>query len=267
MSNFDRIGILGVGNMGTALLDGLTQDGGSPFELVVYDQAEALLQQRVESYGIESAESVEDLFASTDCVVLCVKPSDVESILESLNGGHYNLISIAAGVPLSTYTEGLAPETPVVRVMPNTPAQVGEGMSFLAPSSAVGDEFLDVARSIFETVGRVRVVKESDLDAVTALSGSGPAYVFYFLEALKEAGVFNGLDADDSYEAALQTLIGSAELARQDDRSPAELREAVSSPGGTTVEALQVLDEHGVKGKIKEAVIAAYDKSKELGDR
>jgi pyrroline-5-carboxylate reductase len=266
MSNFERIGILGVGNMGTALLSGLTQDPGSDFELMVYDKSESILKERVETFDVESADSIGELFESTDCVVLCVKPSDVQPVLNEIEGKKYNLISIAAGVPLSTYTDSLATDAPVIRIMPNTPAQVGEGMSFLAPSSAVGDEFLAVARSIFESVGRVRVVSESDLDAVTALSGSGPAYVFYFLEALKEAGVFNGLDADDSYEAALQTLIGSAKLAREDDRSAAELREAVSSPGGTTVEALQVLDEHGVKGKIKEAIIAAYEKSKKLGD-
>ncbi len=264
MSDLQRVGILGVGSMGTALLEGLTDSSATEFEITIYDEASSLLNERAEAYEVESADSVEGLFNNVDFVVLCVKPSDVEGALEPVEGETHNLVGIAAGVPISRYGDCLASNSPIIRVMPNTPAQVGEGMSFLCGSDHAGEAFMDAARTVFRSVGRVKVVDESSLDAVTALSGSGPAYVFYFIEAIREAGVYTGLRSEDSYEAALQTVLGSAKLALEDDRSPAELREAVSSPGGTTVEALRVLDERGVKGKIKEAVIAAFEKSQRL---
>lgn len=264
MESYDEVGILGVGNMGSALLEGLGEASG--FSTRVFDLDETLLARRVEEYDVIGAESVRDLFESTDFVVLCVKPKDVPSALNEAGDRTVNLVSIAAGVTIGSLESHLGSDSAVVRVMPNTPAQVGEGMSFLSPGADVSESFLEAARAVFDTVGETEVVKEDALDAVTALSGSGPAYVFYFLEALQEAGVYMGLDEDQSRNAALQTVLGSAKLARESDEDPSALRRAVSSPGGTTVEALQSLDEDAVKGKLKDAVFEAFRKSQSMGN-
>jgi pyrroline-5-carboxylate reductase len=266
MGSFERVGILGIGNMGTALLEGLFETGASAFEATIFDQDDERVWEGLNEFDVDRADSPEELFDRTDFVVLCVKPKDVDAALADLGGEPVNLVSIAAGVSLDKL-EGLLPDrSAVIRVMPNTPAQVGEGMSFLAPGSDVSDSFLDAARSVFDGVGKTDVVEENQLDAVTALSGSGPAYVFYFLEALQEAGVYLGLDDEQSLEASLQTLLGSGKLVQETGQSPAELRRQVSSPGGTTVEALQTLDEDGVKGKIKAAIREAFRKSRSMGD-
>lgn len=266
MGSFERVGILGLGNMGTALLEGLFGDGPSPLEAGVFDRDEDRVQDCLGRFDVDEAASAEDLFDTTDFVVLCVKPKDVGSALSGVEGDSVNLVSIAAGLTLDELRDPLPNNSSIVRVMPNTPAQVGEGMSFLAPDENVTSAFLEAARSVFDAVGKTDVVDEKDLDAVTALSGSGPAYVFYFLEALQEAGVYMGLEDTQSLRASLQTLLGAAKLVEETDRSPAALRRDVSSPGGTTVEALQALDEDGVKGKIKSALREAYRKSKSLGD-
>jgi len=266
MGSYERVGILGLGNMGTALLDGLFGEGTSSFEATVFDVDEDRVRECLNCYNVDEANSAEDLFDVTDFVVLCVKPKDVGSALSEVKGDSVNLVSIAAGVTLDQLRGHLPENSSLVRVMPNTPAQIGEGMSFLAPGENTTNAFVEVARSVFEAVGKTDVVQENDLDAVTALSGSGPAYVFYFLEALQEAGVYMGLGDDQSLRASLQTLLGAAKLVEETDRSPAALRRDVSSPGGTTVEALQTLDEEGVKGRIKTALIEAYRKSKFLGE-
>lgn len=263
MGTFKRAGILGVGNMGGALLEGLTTESGSTFEPVIYDADDELLRKRLEDYPVDAAKSVPDLVGSTDFVVVCVKPKDLETALEDLGTTTVSLVSIAAGVPIERLQSLLPEDASVIRVMPNTPAQLGEGMSFVAPGPSVPKPFLRAARNVFESVGEVAVVEEEALDAATALSGSGPAYVFYFLEAIREAGIYLGLEKSHANRGAVQTFLGSSKLASRDERSPSELRDAVSSPGGTTVEALRTLDKYGVKGKIKEAVIAACKKAGE----
>lgn len=263
MSQYEKIGIIGCGTMGSALLDGLEASSES-FVVGVFDVDGSRMNDVEKSHPVTTRDSVTELHEWADSLLLCVKPSVVSDALSELNNATVDLISIAAGVPIETLRSHLGDGSTVVRVMPNTPAQVREGMSFLAPGPRAGDAFLEHATSIFRTVGEVSVVEESKMDAVTALSGSGPAYVFYFLEALQEAGVYLGLDADDALQAARQTLQGAAKLQQQSEKNPAELKSDVSSPGGTTVEALKSLDKSAVKGDIKEAIDQAYEKSKRL---
>lgn len=265
MSQYEKIGIIGCGTMGSALLEGL-QHSSKPFVVGVYDADPERMADVNDTYSVTTVDSVSELNEWADLLLLCVKPSVVADALEDLNDRTVNLISIAAGVAIEKLKTHLGNDSSVVRVMPNTPAQVGEGMSFIAPGPDTTDELLDHARMIFRTVGEVAVVDESKMDAVTALSGSGPAYVFYFLEALQEAGVYLGLDDDDALKAARKTVQGAAELQRRSGKSPAELKADVSSPGGTTVEALKYLDKSAVKGDIKEAIHEAYEKSKRLSD-
>lgn len=266
MTDFRTVGLAGVGNMGGALLGGIKEATENDFDVIIYDKQEDFMRDRAEKFGVRKANSVNDLVNSTDFIILCVKPSDVEDAINNVDDVPVNVISIAAGVSITQLRSCLNESSSIIRVMPNTPAQIGEGMSFLARGQNVSEDFLQTARTVLETVGSTAVIDEKDMDAVTALSGSGPAYVFYFIEALREAGVYLGLEDEESLLASLQTLYGASKLARESDRDPEELRQAVSSPGGTTVEALQVLDEYGVKGKIKEAVIAAFEKSRTMGE-
>lgn len=265
--SFDNLGIVGVGTMGTALLEGiLRRSDRDPGSVAVFDADPAVLADRSERFEVVPADSPGDLQARADALLLCVKPKHVSDVLDALDPEPVHLISIAAGVTLDRLAAELASGSSVIRVMPNTPARIGMGMSFLAPGPSVREAFLELAVSLFETVGSTAVVDEAMMDAVTALSGSGPAYLFYVLEALQEAGVYLGMDADTARRAALQTLRGAAELAHRTDEDPGALRRQVSSPGGTTVEAIKHLDEAGVKGVFLEALQRARDRSRELAD-
>lgn len=266
MSSFEKLGVIGAGNMGQALVQGVVPSAWSPQDLWVFDvRSEAVqqLQGRIDG-DINVADSVRDLAANTDVLLLSVKPKDVAPALSDVRNTAVHLISIAAGVSLSTLHQHVGSGSQVIRVMPNTPAQVGMGMSFLAPDESVEEPFLETARTILGAVGQTEVVDEDDMDAVTALSGSGPAYVFYLIESLREAGIYLGLSPEIALKAAIQTVRGSAELAGRVDQDPSSLRLDVSSPGGTTVEAIKYFDEVGLKGSVVEAVRRACEKSRSM---
>lgn len=265
VGDFQTLGVIGVGNMGSAIVGGVSRDRDE-LSVHVFDVDEEKRDAVADQFDAESEDSVEALLEAVDYVIVAVKPDVVPEVLSSLEGDGLCVASIAAGVNLNTMRDHLPDDTEIIRIMPNTPAQVGEGMSFLAPDKRATDEFVEAVRTVFESIGEVGVVDEKKMDAVTALSGSGPAYVFYFLEALTEAGVYLGLDSDLAQKAAEQTVYGSAILARQrSDDGPAKLRSEVSSPGGTTVEAIKHLDEEGVKGIFEEALRRACEKSRRLG--
>jgi len=267
VSAYQNVGIIGVGNMGSAIIAGITTARDTPSEVIAWDIDPEALEEVCEQYSIESSSSIEDLVNRTDLIVLCVKPGVVPDVLKQISAEGLCLISIAAGITLETLNEHLATDAQLIRVMPNTPAQIGKGMSFITPDPTADDRFVQVARKIFESVGATEIVKEEKMDAVTALSGSGPAYLFYFLEALEEAGVYLGLDLETSRKAAKETVYGAISLARQrSDATPAQLRSEVSSPGGTTVEAVKYFDENGMKGIVEEALKQARDKSETLGN-
>ena len=223
-----------------------------------------LLEER---YGVCATFSNPDAAITGDLVVLSVKPQDLPQVLGQLNGafrGEQGVLSIVAGVRMSAIMEGLG-HPRVIRAMPNTPAQIGEGMSLWTCSPQVPAELAQQAQSILRSMGEeIYVSDERYLDMGTALSASGPAYVFLFIEALVDAGVHVGLPRDMARVLALQTVLGSARLAKETGRHPAELKAMVTSPGGTTVEALLALEEGGFRAAVINAVIAAYEKSVEL---
>lgn len=261
------IALLGVGMMGENLLAGLLASGVPARDLVATDLRPARQQQIHDAYGVQVLADNAEAVRGADVVVVIVKPYDVAAALDGISGSlapEALVVSLAAGVELAALEAHLPPGTPVVRVMPNTPAAVGEGMSAVAGGSAATDAHVNRAAELLSAVGRVVTVPEKYLDAVTAVSGSGPAYVMYVAEAMIDAGVLLGLPRDVATELATQTLYGSAKLLRESGTHPTVLRENVTSPGGTTAAALRELDDHGVKAAFLAALEAARDRSQEL---
>jgi pyrroline-5-carboxylate reductase len=263
-----RVALLGGGKMGAALVGGLLDGHWEPDALSIAEidgeRRVALEQQFPKVRVVPSAAWA---VADADVVVVAVKPGDVEATLETALpalGADTLVLSIAAGVTLDRL-ESYAPDRPVVRAMPNTPALVGLGASAIAGGTHARAEHLDLAERLLGFVGIVVRVGESLLDAVTGLSGSGPAYVFLVAEAMIEAGVLVGLSRDVASKLVVQTLLGSATLLAQDPSGPVALRAAVTSPGGTTAAGLRELETHGLRAAILDAVSAATVRSRELG--
>lgn len=260
-----RLAVVGGGKMGSALLAGLLAAGwASAEELLVVEPVAA---RREELAAAHPGLSVSDgLAGGAEGAVVAVKPGDVEAACAALGAaGVGRVLSIAAGVPLSRL-EGWLPEgTRVIRAMPNTPALVGAGAAAIAAGRAAGDDDLAWAEGILAAVGRVERVGEALLDAVTGLSGSGPAYVFLVAEALIDAGVAVGLPRPVSESLAIQTLLGSARLLAESGDKAESLRAAVTSPGGTTAAGLAALEKRAVRAAFLEAVEAATDRSRQLG--
>ncbi len=264
-----KIGFIGAGNMGDALIRGLlasklVQAG----DLLAYDAAPQRLEHLEAAHGVARAEGNRALALAADVIMLCVKPQVVDAVIDDLEDMPRDrlLISICAGITLE-HLETRLPMLPVIRVMPNTPALVLEAASALAKGMHATVEHLAIARAIFDSVGRTVVVGEHLMDAVTGLSGSGPAYVFTIIEALADAGVNLGLARPQAQELAAQTLLGSARMVLEGDGKPAELRAMVTSPGGTTIRGLQVLERAGLRGILMDAVEAAAKRSRQLGKR
>jgi pyrroline-5-carboxylate reductase len=269
-----RIGIIGAGAMGGALAAGLLASGTSPGAIRAADPDPARRRALEESRGIRCGAENREVVEQSDLVVLAVKPSQVAKVLRELGGASDSSlarplwVSIAAGVALSAIAEELPPGARVVRSMPNTPALVGEGATAFVANPHATEADRAAARSLFESVGTAwEAPAEELLDAVTGLSGSGPAYLFLFLEALGEAGVRMGLPHEAAHALAAQTVLGAARLARESGRTPAELRAQVTSPGGTTVAGLERLEAAGFRSAIEQAVEAATRRSRELGRR
>jgi pyrroline-5-carboxylate reductase len=256
--------IVGGGRMGEALLGGLIAAGTDPADLGVVEPVAARraeLEQRFP--GVTTA----DAPLAGDGVVLAVKPDTVVDAARAAVGvGVGRLLSIAAGVPIAAI-EAVTGEVAVVRAMPNTPALVGAGASALAAGTHAGADDLDWAEGVLASVGIAVRVPEHLLDAVTGLSGSGPAYVFLVAEALVEAGVLVGLPRATAAALTTQTLLGAARLLAEGGEGPEALRAAVTSPGGTTAAGLRALEAHGVRSALLEAVVAASERSAELGRR
>lgn len=258
-----RLSIIGGGRMGDALLGGLVRAGwATPDELSVVEPVAA---RREELAVLRPGVTILDAPGPAESVLVAVKPADVPAATRAgVAAGAGRVLSIAAGVTLATLEEA-AGAIPVVRAMPNTPALVGVGASAIAGGTHATDADLDWAESILGAVGTVVRVGEAQLDAVTGLSGSGPAYVFLVVEALVEAGVLVGLPRDTAAELAAQTVLGAATLLADGDDTPEQLRAAVTSPGGTTAAGLRALEAAGVRSALIDAVVAATARSRELG--
>ncbi len=261
-----RLALVGAGVMGQALLGGLLRAGRSPGDVLVVDRRAGRGAELHERFGVRvvaEPSGVRD--AAT--VLLAVKPQDLDALLDSL-APHVApgalVVSLAAGVTTAAIEARLPAGTAVVRAMPNTPSLVDEGMAALAGGGACTDADLAEAEDLLRSCGRTVVLPEKHLDAVTALSGSGPAYVFYVVEAMVEAGVLLGLPRAAATELVVQTVVGAGAMLRGTGQHPTVLREQVTSPAGTTAAALRRLDEEGVRAALVSAVEAAWARSRQL---
>ena len=267
-----KLMLLGGGKMGEALAGGLVASGWAPAEeITVVEPYEARRKDLASRHpGLGLAENVEvalDGGGAPEGAVIAVKPVDVETACRNLSpAGVGRVLSIAAGVRTSSLESWLGGGVAAVRAMPNTPALVGAGASAIAGGSSAGPDDLAWASGILGAVGTVVTVSEPALDAVTGLSGSGPAYVFLVAEALIEAGVLVGLTRPVARQLAIQTLLGSARLLDESGEEPSTLRASVTSPGGTTAAGLRALESAGVRSAILDAVAAATQRARELGD-
>jgi pyrroline-5-carboxylate reductase len=257
-----RLQLIGGGKMGEALLAGLIDSGwGQPDELQVVEKLPARADELRERFP---EITVSDFPTEAEGHVVAVKPGDVAAACGAI-GSPDRVLSIAAGVTLSQLEAALPDGAPVVRAMPNTPALVGAGAAAIAPGRAAGEGDLAWAEGILGSVGTVVRLDESLLDAVTGLSGSGPAYIFLVVEALIDAGVLAGLPRPVSAALVSQTVLGSAKLVAESGQTPEALRAAVTSPGGTTAAGLRELERAGVRAALLDAVMAATERSRELG--
>ncbi len=266
MSDDGIVAVLGAGVMGETLLSGLLRAGRPVDRLVVSERRPERVAELREKYGVRVLDNAAAA-AAADVVVLVVKPQDMTAVLDDVRDGLAPgtlVVSLAAGITTAFIEQRLPPGTPVVRVMPNTPALVDEGMAAISPGAHCDEAHLGQAEALLRSCGRVVRLAEQHQDAVTAVSGSGPAYVFYVVEAMIEAGVLLGLPRTTSTELVVQTLYGAATMLRETGVHPTVLREQVSSPAGTTIAALRELDDHRVRAAFLTAMEAARDRSREL---
>lgn len=263
-----RIALIGGGRMGEAIAKGLIGSGAiEPEHLVIAEPSATRRAELAAAHKVACVADGADALAGADLAVLAVKPQVIERVVESLalSFGEALVVSIAAGVSAARIESLLPAGTAVVRVMPNTPAMVGQGMSVVSGGSEASAEQVDLVRALFAELGRAVVLDERYQDIATAISGSGPAYVALFVDALARAGVRHGLARGVAQELAVQTLRGTADLIEATGQHPEQLIDAVASPGGTTIAALEVLEGLGFRTAVAEAVSAAVERAKELG--
>ena len=263
-----RLGFLGAGNMSGGLVKGLIQAGVTPERVSVSDVSEDRRQELHEWYGVAATADNGALVRGCDVVVLAVKPQILGNVLGEIAGdvrADQLVVSIAAGIPIAAIEGRLPAKTRVVRAMPNAPAMVQAGATAIAGGSHAREDDMRIARELFDAVGKVVVLDEHQLDAVTGLSGSGPAYVMLVIEALADGGVKMGLPRAAAHLLAVQTVLGSAALVLQSGEHPARLKDKVTSPGGTTIAGLHALERGGLRGVLMDAVEAATKRAAELG--
>jgi pyrroline-5-carboxylate reductase len=262
----ETVAVLGAGRMGEALLSGMLRAGRPAADLCFTERHPDRVEELTKKFGV-AAMSAADAAKRADTLVVAVKPQEIGGLLDDLEGAvtaETLVISIVAGVPTTTFEKRFPDGTPVVRVMSNTPVFVDEAMSAISAGAHADESHLSRTEDLLKPVGKVIRVPESQLDAVTALSGSGPAYFFFLVEAMIDAGILLGLPRQVAAELIVQTAVGSAIMLRDSGQHPVQLREAVTSPGGTTIAAIRELENHGVRAAFLSALEAARDRSREL---
>ncbi|TRO82446.1 pyrroline-5-carboxylate reductase [Trichloromonas acetexigens] len=268
MEKIDKIGFIGGGNMAEAIIKGLIGGAFPVARLLVAEPSDERRRLLEDRYGVHVISDNRELVRDCDLLVLAVKPQVREAALAGLAELFTDdklLISILAGVGTSELERLLSGPRRIIRAMPNTPALVGAGATALCPGRHARPADLRTAQHLFETTGIVQLVEEGQMDAVTGLSGSGPAYVFTIIEALADGGVLQGLPRHTALMLATQTLLGAARMVKESGEHPAVLRDKVCSPGGTTIAAVQALEEGGLRATLMEAVARATERSRELG--
>ncbi|PIC75463.1 pyrroline-5-carboxylate reductase [Sporosarcina sp. P19] len=265
----EKILFVGAGQMAEAIIAGIVN------KRVIYEDNVYVMNRsdterldELESrYGITKVCEDRDFIKKVDLVVLATKPKDVEKVMEDIApylGEDTTVLSVIAGISINTFEKGLG-KRPIARSMPNTSATIGKSASGIAFNEAVSDRMQQSILSLLNAIGIVKVVEEDDLHAVTALSGSGPAYIYYLVEAMEEAAVAQGLDAVDARELIVQTIYGAASMLKKTGEEPSVLRENVTSPGGTTAAGLRSLEDHNFKTIISDCLISAENRSRQLG--
>lgn len=261
------IAILGAGKMGEALLSGMLRAGEAPSDVVAAVRRDSRASELRKSYGI-TVTSASEAAAMADTLVITVKPQDMTVLLDEIAGqvtATKLVVSVAAGVTTAFIESRLPADVAVVRVMSNTPVLVDQAMSVLSAGRSAREEHLRRTEDLLRPVGRVLRIPESQQDAATALSGSGPAYVYFLVEAMVDAGILLGMPRQTALEMVRQAVFGAATMLRESGEHPVLLREAVTSPGGTTISAIRELERHGVRAAFLAAIEAARDRGRELG--
>jgi pyrroline-5-carboxylate reductase len=264
-----KIGFIGCGNMGQAILGGLIASGQVlPGNIWVYTPSPDKVQALHDKYGINAAQSAQEVAQIADIVFGAVKPNVMLKVLGEVNSSLNKdtvVISIAAGVTLDSLAKALGHDRKIIRAMPNTPALVNAGMTSITPNALVTSEDIADAVNIFRSFGLAEVVSETMIHPVVGVSGSAPAYVFMFIEAMADAAVLGGMPRKQAYQFAAQAVMGSAKMVLETGKHPGELKDMVCSPGGTTIEAVKVLEEKGFRAAVMEAMVKCMEKSEHLG--
>ena len=265
-----KIAILGGGRIGEALLSGLLSSGWrEASEIVITNRGAERVAELHERYGVDATADNAAAIAGAGIIVVAVKPQDIDALLADIGvrlTPEQTVVSVAAAIPTAYIEERIADGVPVVRAMPNAPATVHEGMAGICAGSHAGDDQLALAEELLTHLGRVVRVPETWMDAITAVSGSGPAYFALLAEAMIEAGILLGLSREISTTLVVQTMFGTAKQLRDQGMHPVELRESVTSPGGTTIAAIRELEQAGVRAAFLNAIQAAMDRARELAD-
>jgi pyrroline-5-carboxylate reductase len=260
------IAVIGAGQIGETLLAGLLRSGWPTDKLVATERRPERAADLASRYGVRMVENAEAVKVA-DVLAIAVKPQDAAALMAELGPlvpADKLVVSLCAGLPISFFAKSLPEGTPVVRVMTNTPAFVDQAMTAISGGPHATDDHLALAEEMFKPLGKTIRLPESQQDAVTALSGSGPAYFFYLVEAMTDAGILLGLPRAVAHDLIVQTAVGSAIMLRDSGEHPVKLREAVTSPGGTTIAAIREMENHGVRAAMLSALEAARDRAREL---
>lgn len=268
MTNIQKIGFIGGGNMAEALIKGLLGGTCPAGSIMASEPSDVRRDHLIDTFGIEVTESNLEVMEKCDLIVLAIKPQIAVEVLQEIAGAYREdklIVSILAGITAAGIEKFFQGASRVVRVMPNTPALVGEGASAICRGHHASKEDLAVVKELLQTVGTVQVIDERQMDAATGLSGSGPAYIYTVIEALADGGVREGLRRDVAHALAVQTVVGAALMVRETGEHPAILRDRVCSPGGTAITGVSTLEKKGLRTTLMEAVSAAAARSRELG--
>jgi pyrroline-5-carboxylate reductase len=267
----EKIGFIGTGNMASAMIKGLVTNYPEINEnIYVYDKIISKSEALSSAFKVKGALNTIELVNSCKIIILAVKPNIYKFVLEEIKNhikASHIIVSIAAGISTDYIQSFFTEPVKVVRTMPNTPALVGEGMTAASPNKQITKEELESVLTIFNSFGKVDLINENLMDVIPAISGSSPAYVYMFIEALADGGVLQGLSRDQAYQYAAQAVLGAAKMVLESGKHPGELKDMVCSPGGTTIEAVYSLEKNHFRGTVIEAMNACTDKAKKLSEK
>ena len=260
-----KIGLIGCGNMGQAIIEGMIASGNYQKENIIVSEVDSKrIESMKEKYGVVFTNNSIEVVKQSDIVILAIKPHTyfnvVHEIKDSIEQDQI-IVTIAAGISIAQMESWFTYPTKVVRTMPNTPLMVGEGMTVISGNEEVTVEELELVKQIFQSAGKVEIIEEKYMDAIPAVSGSSPAYVYMFIEALADGAVLQGIPRNQAYKLASQAVLGAAKMVLETNEHPGKLKDQVCSPGGTTIEAVYALEKSGFRGAIIEAMNACTDKA------